>query len=188
MEERDLVEVDVAVIPGGAFGAGDRFGRLRQEIADVHARRFHEQMHHRRQVHAVGGDHVVVVDIEGERVVVAAPPFDVDRVMRVAQCCGVDAVDRAVIEPHLIFTVGVRPVAVVDGRWVRHDGLGGGVKGPVAPEWARRWHPELVGGLDDQPGAFVPRGGGGDLPPRARLRDVDPVAGAVVQWSELGFQ
>src|SRR6267142_4323898 len=73
VEERDLVVVDVAVIPGSAFGARHAFGGLGQEVHHVDAGGLHEEVHGRRQVHAVGGHHVVVGDVEREREVVAPP-------------------------------------------------------------------------------------------------------------------
>ena len=87
VEERDLVVVDVAVIPRRAFGARHALGGLGQEVHHVDAGGLHEQVHGRRQVHAVGGHHVVVGDIEREREVVAAPALDVERMMLVVKRC-----------------------------------------------------------------------------------------------------
>ena len=103
MEERDLIEVDIAVIPGCALGARNAFGGLGQEIADVDPGGFHEQMHHGRQVHAVGGDDVVVLDIKSEGEVVTLPALHVQRIVFVEQRSGLNAVHRPVHQPHFVF-------------------------------------------------------------------------------------
>jgi N-acetylneuraminic acid mutarotase len=61
------------------------FGGLGQEVHHVDAGGLHEQVHGRRQVHAVRRHDVVVGDVEGERKVVAAPALDVERMMSVEQ-------------------------------------------------------------------------------------------------------
>ena len=118
MEERDLIEVDIAVVPRRAFGTRHTLGRLGQKIADVDTGGFHEQMHHGRQVHAVGRHDVVVLDVEGEGEVVALPTFDVERIVFVEQRGGPDLVDRPVHQPHLIFGA----VVVVDGLGIGNAG------------------------------------------------------------------
>src|SRR6202041_588855 len=92
--EGDLVVVDVAVIPGCAFGAGHAFGGFGQEVHHVDTGGLHEQVDGRRQVDAVGRDHVVVGDVEGEREVVAAPPFDVEGIVLVEQRCRAAHMDK----------------------------------------------------------------------------------------------
>ena len=191
MEERDLVEVDVAVIPGRALNAGYAFGRLGQEVADVDPGGLHEQMHHRGQVHAVGGDDVVVVDVEGEGEVVAAPALHVQGVVWVEQRRRRGAVDRAVDQAHLVLVASV----VVEGGRLGNSCLRR-VERPVPAQRPGRRGAELVGGLDHQPRAVagaIPRVASllptvGHLPPGASLRQIDPVTGPVGQRAELGLQ
>ena len=115
MEERDLVEIHVAVIPRGALGAGHTFGGFGQEVHHVHPGGLHEQVHRRRQVHAVGGHDVVVVDVEREREVVAPPSFDVEGMVPVVQRRRVHTVDGGVPQPDFVLAVDVRSVAVLAG-------------------------------------------------------------------------
>src|ERR1700753_4473182 len=98
MEEGDLVVVDVAVIPRCALGARDALGGLGQKVHYICPGGLHEQMHGWGEVDAVRGHHVVVVDVEREGEVVAAPAFHIERIMLVEQRCRAALVDQ----PHLV--------------------------------------------------------------------------------------
>lgn len=87
-------------------------------------------------------------------------------------------VDRRVHQPYLVL---VAAVVVVRLRFGDHHLRR--VEREVTSQLVGRWHPELIGGLDHQPGALVVR----HVPPRAGLRQIQPVAPAIAQWSELGL-
>ena len=182
VEERDLVEVDIAVIPGCALGAGHAFGGLGQEVHHVYAGRLHEQVHRRRQVHAVRRHHVVVLDVEGEGEVIAAPALHVERIVLVKERSRPNPIYWGVDQPDLVFV----PAVIVDGGGLGDDGLRR-IEGEVASQITRCRHPELVGGLDHQQRG-CPIVAVGNLAEGARLGDVDPVALAVAQWPELRLQ
>jgi hypothetical protein len=103
VEERDFVVIDVAVIPGCALGAGDAFGGPWQEVHHIDPGGLHEQMRGRRQVDTVGGDDVVVGDVEGECEVVAAPAFDINRIVLVVKRCRAALMD----EPDLVLVAAI---------------------------------------------------------------------------------
>src|ERR1700756_99530 len=121
VEEGDLVVVDVTVIPGCAFGAGNAFGGFGQKVHHIDAGGLHEQVHGRRQVDTVGGDDVVIGDVEGEREVVAAPALDVDRIVLVVKRRRAALVD----EPDLVLVAAGWPWIGVGWGW----GGGGGLRG-----------------------------------------------------------
>src|SRR4051812_1499476 len=133
VEERDLVVVDVAVIPGCALGAWHALGGLGQEVHHVDAGGLHEQVHGRWQVHAVRRDDVVVGDVEGECEIVAAPALDIERIVLVEQRCRPAVMDQ----PDLVFVASV----IVDGGWLGNRGLRR-VERKVPAKVTGGWYPE----------------------------------------------
>src|ERR1700747_1009837 len=119
-------------------------------------------------VDTVGGDDVVVGDVEGEGEVVAAPAYDIDRIVLVIRRRWAALVDQ----PDLVLVA-----LVIFNRGRLGDGGLRRIEREVAAERAGRRYPELVAGFDHQQRGLAIR----HLAPRARLRDVDPVALPVAQ-------
>jgi hypothetical protein len=126
-------------------------------------------------VDAVGRHHVVVVDVEREGEVVAAPAFDVERIVLIEQRCRAALMDQ----PNLVLVAAV----VVDRLGFGDDRLGG-IEWEVPAQRTRWRNPELVAGLDHQ----QRRLGLWDVTPGACLRQIHPVAVAVTQRPELRLQ
>jgi hypothetical protein len=91
------------------------------------------------------GDHVVVGDVEGEREVVTAPAFDIERIVLVVQRCRATVVD----EPDLVLVAPGCSWIGVGGARFRDDDLRG-VEREMPAELARGRDAELVTRLDHQ--------------------------------------